>query len=120
MADSHLAPSRFLSSLLQNFNIYKRLFVEMVNAPGMNCAEAYSSWADLRDVLFHLVSGGHGQHCLVAPSREKEEPISSQVMLAVSVEHKPRGNVEMSTMWAGEQQDPVKWSWLGKRSQGRR
>ncbi|XP_054675420.1 intraflagellar transport protein 172 homolog isoform X4 [Grus americana] len=38
----------------QNFNIYKRLFVEMVNASGMNCAEAYSSWADLRDVLFHL------------------------------------------------------------------
>uniref|UniRef100_A0A669PJU1 Intraflagellar transport protein 172 homolog n=1 Tax=Phasianus colchicus TaxID=9054 RepID=A0A669PJU1_PHACC len=38
----------------QNFNIYKRLFVEMVNAPGMNCAEAYSSWADLRDVLFSL------------------------------------------------------------------
>ncbi|XP_064911402.1 intraflagellar transport protein 172 homolog isoform X1 [Columba livia] len=38
----------------QNFNIYRRLFVEMVNAPGMNCAEAYSSWADLRDVLFRL------------------------------------------------------------------
>uniref|UniRef100_A0A8C0IIW3 Intraflagellar transport protein 172 homolog n=1 Tax=Bubo bubo TaxID=30461 RepID=A0A8C0IIW3_BUBBB len=38
----------------QNFNIYKRLFVEMVNASDMNCAEAYSSWADLRDVLFHL------------------------------------------------------------------
>ncbi|POI27903.1 hypothetical protein CIB84_008347, partial [Bambusicola thoracicus] len=38
----------------QNFNIYRRLFVEMVNAPGMNCAEAYSSWADLRDVLFSL------------------------------------------------------------------
>ncbi|XP_039387206.1 intraflagellar transport protein 172 homolog isoform X2 [Mauremys reevesii] len=39
---------------LQNFNIYKRLFVEMVNAPGMNSAEAYPSWADLRDVLFNL------------------------------------------------------------------
>uniref|UniRef100_H0ZWS4 Intraflagellar transport protein 172 homolog n=1 Tax=Taeniopygia guttata TaxID=59729 RepID=H0ZWS4_TAEGU len=38
----------------QNFNIYKRLFVEMVNAPGMNCAEAYSSWAELRDVLLTL------------------------------------------------------------------
>ncbi|KFO82193.1 Intraflagellar transport protein 172, partial [Cuculus canorus] len=38
----------------QNFNIYKRLFVEMVNASGMNCAEAYSSWANLRNVLFHL------------------------------------------------------------------
>ncbi|XP_041885316.1 intraflagellar transport protein 172 homolog isoform X3 [Corvus kubaryi] len=38
----------------QNFNIYKRLFVEMVNASGMNCAEAYSSWAELRDMLLSL------------------------------------------------------------------
>ncbi|XP_077032492.1 intraflagellar transport protein 172 homolog isoform X1 [Agelaius phoeniceus] len=38
----------------QNFNIYKRLFVEMVNAPGRNCAEAYSGWAELRDVLLAL------------------------------------------------------------------
>ncbi|XP_053107178.1 intraflagellar transport protein 172 homolog isoform X2 [Hemicordylus capensis] len=38
----------------QNFNIYKRLFVEMVNVAEMNCAEAYRSWADLRDVLFSL------------------------------------------------------------------
>ncbi|XP_053239953.1 intraflagellar transport protein 172 homolog isoform X3 [Podarcis raffonei] len=45
----HGAPSN-----AQNFNIYKRLFVEMVNVPGMNCAEAYHSWADLRDVLFNL------------------------------------------------------------------
>jgi len=65
---THLTPSRFPSFLLQNFNIYKRLFVEMVNASGMNCAEAYSSWADLRDVLFHLVSVGHGHHCLLSSS----------------------------------------------------
>ncbi|XP_058656852.1 intraflagellar transport protein 172 homolog isoform X2 [Ammospiza caudacuta] len=38
----------------QNFNIYKRLFVEMVNAPGRNCAEAYAGWAELRDVLLAL------------------------------------------------------------------
>nr|XP_020664000.1 intraflagellar transport protein 172 homolog [Pogona vitticeps] len=38
----------------QNFNIYKRLFVEMVNEPGLNRAEAYHSWADLREVLFSL------------------------------------------------------------------
>ncbi|XP_042302841.1 LOW QUALITY PROTEIN: intraflagellar transport protein 172 homolog [Sceloporus undulatus] len=38
----------------QNFNIYKRLFVEMVNVGNMNSAEAYHSWADLRDVLFNL------------------------------------------------------------------
>ncbi|XP_062822761.1 intraflagellar transport protein 172 homolog isoform X1 [Anolis carolinensis] len=38
----------------QNFNIYKRLFVEMANASGMNSAEAYHRWADLRDLLFGL------------------------------------------------------------------
>lgn len=75
MLTPHLAPLRFLSFSLQNFNIYKRLFVEMVNASGMNCAEAYSSWAELRDILFHLVSVGDGHHyllnsnTLVAPSR---------------------------------------------------
>lgn len=31
----------------------------MVNATGMNSAEAYPSWADLRDMLFNLVRG----HC---------------------------------------------------------
>uniref|UniRef100_A0A2K5WX28 Intraflagellar transport 172 n=1 Tax=Macaca fascicularis TaxID=9541 RepID=A0A2K5WX28_MACFA len=38
----------------QNFNIYKRIFTDMVSSPGTNCAEAYHSWADLRDVLFNL------------------------------------------------------------------
>ncbi|XP_059516265.1 intraflagellar transport protein 172 homolog [Myotis daubentonii] len=38
----------------QNFNIYKRIFTDMVNSPGTNSAEAYHSWADLRDVLFNL------------------------------------------------------------------
>uniref|UniRef100_A0A8D0H142 Intraflagellar transport protein 172 homolog n=1 Tax=Sphenodon punctatus TaxID=8508 RepID=A0A8D0H142_SPHPU len=45
----------------QNFNIYKRLFVEMVNAPGMNSAETYHSWADLRNVLFNLVGVSNGR-----------------------------------------------------------
>ncbi|EHB14523.1 Intraflagellar transport protein 172-like protein [Heterocephalus glaber] len=38
----------------QNFNIYKRIFSDMVSSPGTNSAEAYHSWADLRDVLFNL------------------------------------------------------------------
>ncbi|XP_074197923.1 intraflagellar transport protein 172 homolog isoform X2 [Camelus bactrianus] len=38
----------------QNFNIYKRIFTDMVSSPGTNSAEAYYSWADLRDVLFNL------------------------------------------------------------------
>ena len=47
----------------------------MVNAPGMNCAEAYSSWADLRDVLFSLVSVGHGHHCLLKSELPTSHPL---------------------------------------------
>ncbi|XP_064411524.1 intraflagellar transport protein 172 homolog [Latimeria chalumnae] len=38
----------------QNFNIYKRMFLDMVNMADLNNTEAYRSWADLRDVLFNL------------------------------------------------------------------
>ncbi|KAG8522493.1 LOW QUALITY PROTEIN: Intraflagellar transport protein 172, partial [Galemys pyrenaicus] len=38
----------------QNFNIYKRIFSDIVSSPGTNSAEAYHSWADLRDVFFNL------------------------------------------------------------------
>ncbi|XP_060165824.1 intraflagellar transport protein 172 homolog isoform X5 [Globicephala melas] len=38
----------------QNFNIYRRIFTDMVSSPGTNSAEAYHNWADLRDVLFNL------------------------------------------------------------------
>lgn len=55
----------------QNFNIYKRLFVEMVNAAGMNCAEAYSSWAGLRDMLLSLVSVALPAQGLSAGDRDR-------------------------------------------------
>ncbi|XP_053566907.1 LOW QUALITY PROTEIN: intraflagellar transport protein 172 homolog [Bombina bombina] len=45
----HGAPSN-----AQNFNIYKRIFVEMVSADAMNNADVYRAWADLRDVLYNL------------------------------------------------------------------
>lgn len=78
----HLPPSTLVSFLLQNFNIYKRLFVEMVNAPGRNCAEAYSGWAELRDVLLALVSMALAP-CLLSSlgglTQQGEEPVSRQV-----------------------------------------
>ena len=40
----------------QNYNIYKRLVMELLASPHMNQAEAYRSWADLRDVLLNLVN----------------------------------------------------------------
>ncbi len=45
-------------SFLQNFNIYKRMFLELVCLRDRDCAEAYRMWADLRDVLLLLVSSG--------------------------------------------------------------
>ncbi|XP_042189213.1 intraflagellar transport protein 172 homolog [Callorhinchus milii] len=38
----------------QNFNIYKRIFTDIVNMPDMNNGDTYRTWADLRDVLFNL------------------------------------------------------------------
>ena len=40
----------------QNFNIYKRIVHDMLNKRDMNKAEAFRNWADLRDMLFDLVS----------------------------------------------------------------
>lgn len=38
----------------QNFNIYKRMFLDLLNIVGTNRADAYRMWADLRDVFFNL------------------------------------------------------------------
>ncbi|XP_026856898.2 intraflagellar transport protein 172 homolog isoform X1 [Electrophorus electricus] len=38
----------------QNFNIYKRMFLELMNLRDRDVAEAYRMWADLRDAL-HLL-----------------------------------------------------------------
>lgn len=40
----------------QNYNIYKRIAVEVFGMEGLNCGAAYKTWADLRDVLHQLVS----------------------------------------------------------------
>ncbi|KAG2468228.1 IF172 protein, partial [Polypterus senegalus] len=38
----------------QNFNIYRHLFRDMLSLSGTNNAEAYRTWAELRDVLLNL------------------------------------------------------------------
>lgn len=38
----------------QNFNIYKRLFVDLINLPDTDNADSYRLWADLRDFLLQL------------------------------------------------------------------
>ena len=42
--------------VLQNYNIYKRIFSDMMNRRDMNKPEAYKSWAELRDMMSDLVS----------------------------------------------------------------
>ncbi|KAL7987120.1 hypothetical protein Chor_006039, partial [Crotalus horridus] len=60
---------------VQNFNIYKRLFMEMVNAANMNRPEAYHSWADLRDVLFNLCENLGKSSEANSPAHEEFETI---------------------------------------------
>uniref|UniRef100_A0A665WKK4 Intraflagellar transport 172 n=1 Tax=Echeneis naucrates TaxID=173247 RepID=A0A665WKK4_ECHNA len=38
---------------LQNFNIYKRLFLDLINLPDTDGPDSYHMWADLRNFLFH-------------------------------------------------------------------
>lgn len=40
----------------QNYNIYKRLTQDLLSSRGNDSASAYKTWADLRDVLFEVVS----------------------------------------------------------------
>ena len=40
----------------QNFNIYKRIITDVISMPGLWSADSYRTWADLRDVLFEIVS----------------------------------------------------------------
>jgi len=42
--------------LLQNFNIYRRIFMDVLQLPNTNKPEAYKLWSDLRDMLCDLVS----------------------------------------------------------------
>uniref|UniRef100_A0A3B4BGA9 Intraflagellar transport protein 172 homolog n=1 Tax=Periophthalmus magnuspinnatus TaxID=409849 RepID=A0A3B4BGA9_9GOBI len=53
---------------VQNFNIYKRVFVDVVSLPDTDSAEAYRVWADLRDFLFQLCDN-------VSKSAEANSPV---------------------------------------------
>ena len=46
----------FRCSYQQNFNIYKRIITDVISMPGLRSADSYRTWADLRDVLFEIVS----------------------------------------------------------------
>ncbi|KAF7235879.1 hypothetical protein EYD10_17309 [Varanus komodoensis] len=64
----------------QNFNIYKRLFVEVVNVADLDHAGAYRSWADLRDVFFGLCEN-------LAKSSEANTPAHEEFETMLLVSH---------------------------------
>lgn len=47
----------------QNFNIYKRLFLDVINLPDTDGPDSYRTWADLRSFLLQLVSGSAHLSC---------------------------------------------------------
>jgi len=50
--------------VVQNFNIYKRIFNDLIGLKDLNKPEAYRTWADLRDMLYDLVSDGFKKNIL--------------------------------------------------------
>lgn len=55
MSNVFIDPMLFIS-FLQNFNIYKRIVNDLVSMPGLDGPDSYRTWADLRDLLFEVVS----------------------------------------------------------------
>ena len=52
----YMANLSLLCLCQQNFNIYKRIITDVISMPGLWSADSYRTWADLRDVLFEIVS----------------------------------------------------------------
>lgn len=57
----------------QNYNIYKRIFKDMIGMPNLNEPEAYERWAQLRNMLFNLTESiRHSQEANSATHNEFE------------------------------------------------
>ncbi|XP_053736543.1 intraflagellar transport protein 172 homolog [Synchiropus splendidus] len=57
----------------QNFNIYKRLFLDLLNLPDTDGAESYSLWADLRSFLKQLCDNVSRSSEVNSPAHEDFE-----------------------------------------------
>ncbi|KAM3861396.1 intraflagellar transport protein 172 homolog [Diretmus argenteus] len=64
----------------QNFNIYKRLFLDLLNLPGTDSSEAYRMWADLRSVLLLLCEN-------VSKSAEANSPAHEEFEQMLLIAH---------------------------------
>lgn len=57
----------------QNFNIYKRLFLDLINLPECNGAHNYNMWAELRDFLLQLCDNMSRSAEVNSPAHEEFE-----------------------------------------------
>ncbi|KAM6965091.1 intraflagellar transport protein 172 homolog [Aplochiton taeniatus] len=64
----------------QNFNIYKRMFLDLLGLLGRDDAEAYRMWADLRDVLMLLCEN-------VAKTSEANSPAHEEFEQMLLIAH---------------------------------
>ncbi|XP_076011253.1 intraflagellar transport protein 172 homolog [Genypterus blacodes] len=64
----------------QNFNIYKRLFVDQINLPGTEGPQSYRMWADLRNFLLQLCEN-------VSKSAEGNSPVHKEFELMLLIAH---------------------------------
>ena len=51
----------------QNFNIYKRLFLDLINIPDTDGPDSYRTWADLRTLLLQLVNKHRAEKSFFIP-----------------------------------------------------
>ncbi|XP_035472779.2 intraflagellar transport protein 172 homolog [Scophthalmus maximus] len=65
---------------MQNFNIYKRLFLDLINVPDTDGPESYRMWADLRNFLLQLCEG-------VSKSAEANSPAHEDFEQMLLVAH---------------------------------
>uniref|UniRef100_A0A8C2A3K4 Intraflagellar transport protein 172 homolog n=1 Tax=Cyprinus carpio TaxID=7962 RepID=A0A8C2A3K4_CYPCA len=77
----------------QNFNIYKRMFLELVSLRDRDCAEAYRMWANLRDVLLLLCENLTKSSEANSPAHEEFE----QMLLVAHYYSTPALNNFLST-----------------------
>lgn len=79
----------------QNFNIYKRLVEDLLRQPGLDGAESYKVWSDLRTMLYNLCEGFTKQ-----PTNPAVMEIFSKMLLishyyAVRAAAKPHSSLEV-------------------------
>lgn len=75
----------------QNFNIYKRLFLDLINLPDTDGPESYRMWGDLRNFLLQLVD-----HNRIA--WDEKHLLMWSIMLNVVIAVKLRGDLVFS-LW---------------------